>query len=133
MQFFPATVFRSLAGQAIELRGLDAVHDLDRFARSRNVVEPTTRSNSMIVEFQNAQGKRIAAAKIVEQPAVELRRHQRSLDFIDPFRGRWCSAHFRSNQKQRERVCECEYEWLHRGPKLEAGKMVGNSGGNLTI
>src|SRR6266545_2593124 len=108
MLFLPTAVFLTLSRQGIEFRRFDPMHDLDTFARGRDIEKPAARPDRMLIELQDAEGEGIAPAEIVKQPAVDLRGLKSLLDFSDTFRRSWCCAHLINNEQQRANDGESE-------------------------
>ena len=71
-----------VAGQRIERRGFDPVHEFSRRALCRNHVEPAALGQGM-VESQDAVGDRVAVKDVVEEPAVDLLLAEGGLDGFD--------------------------------------------------
>src|SRR5687767_3910945 len=69
------------------------MHDLGRFARSGYVIIPAARAGSILAEHEDAGRKRIAGAKVVEEPAVQLGFAQGCLNGGDALGRGWVCAH----------------------------------------
>jgi hypothetical protein len=61
------------------------VDDADGLADDGDVVEPAARGDARGRQTQDAVGERVAAAEVIEEPAVEVRLAQRSLNLGDTF------------------------------------------------
>jgi hypothetical protein len=59
------------------------VDDAHGFARGGHVVEPAARGQTLVVELEDAVGEGVAAAEVVEEPAVEAGLFERGLDVAD--------------------------------------------------
>ncbi len=73
VELLPRHIHPSLAGQRVELGGLDPVHKPDRITRGRYPVPPAATGMSGAVQTENPVGGHIAVVEIVEEPAVESR------------------------------------------------------------
>jgi hypothetical protein len=80
VQFLPTAIDDLLAGQHVELVTLNRVNNLDGFADDGNVIEPASRRQPFLVELEDAVGELVAFTKVVEEPAVEIRRAQGRLN-----------------------------------------------------
>src|SRR6266403_4222799 len=86
--------------------------DLRWFARGGNVIEPAARTGAVFAQSQDPRRERIAPAKIVEEPAVQLRRLERLLDFGDAFgRSRFSADGCGKDEENKQR---CQREELGR-------------------
>src|SRR6266496_3411640 len=65
----------------IERAALDPVHELPRLAPGRHIVEPAPRAHLIVGKTNDAASQQIAAAKIIDQPAVETELAKGGLDF----------------------------------------------------
>src|SRR6188768_4048411 len=68
----PRYIIISLSRQCIQYMRLDAMQQLDWNPLRRNPVVPASCHMEGRIELEDAIGKRIASAKIIEKPAVDL-------------------------------------------------------------
>jgi hypothetical protein len=72
VQFLPTTKDKFSPGKRVEFELLDRLHNFNRFARRRDIIEPAARRQHLFVQFQNPVGERIAVPEIVEEPAIQF-------------------------------------------------------------
>src|ERR1700759_2449267 len=77
-----AGVISSAAGQSGQRSGLDLVDQFSRGSFGGDEVIPAASAHA-VGKFQQAVGDGVAAAKIVEEPAIEFGGAQVFLDFCD--------------------------------------------------
>ena len=93
MQFLPTAKDKFPPGKRVEFKLLDRLHNFNRLARRRDVIEPAARRQHLFVQFQNPVGEGIAVSEIVEEPAVQFGIAQCSLNFSDPLCRRLLCVH----------------------------------------
>ena len=67
----PRQVHVLRAREVVAAPGLDAMHELLRFALGGNVIEPAPRGEAAGVHVQDARGDGVAVVEIVKEPAVD--------------------------------------------------------------
>src|SRR5262249_28851814 len=93
VQFLPAAKDKLPARKRVEFKLLDRLHNLDRFSRRRDVIEPAACRPHLLVQLQNPVSEGIAVPEIVKEPAVQFRVAQSRLNFSDPLCRRLFCVH----------------------------------------
>src|SRR5262245_61020996 len=72
MELLPRQVYVLVTGQTVQSAGLDRVNNFYRGAFCRYKIKPTTRREFRVIQPKNVFGNRIAAAKAVKEPSIDL-------------------------------------------------------------
>jgi hypothetical protein len=83
MQLPPGQIEPLLARKRVELGRLDLVGELDRLAAGWNPVEPAPAGELAVVHPEHVIRDRVAVVEVVEQPPVDARRFQLTLNPCD--------------------------------------------------
>ena len=82
-QFLPAEIDRFVAGEMIKRGVFNAMDDPHRFADGGDKVQVAPRSHGPGGDVHDPSGQLVAAAKVVQQPAIETKVDERLLNFVE--------------------------------------------------